>query len=694
MNLLNPLSSILRLFVGLLLVTTLHAENWQTFTTRVPAARVGHGFELRFGDVPVPGMVGSLGLQCLWGYLDRQSWEAPTAHLAISIDTDNLTSAYWTLVDTTSGDVAELPMAYYDPEYNPVGGYGPVSWLDESNFNAPAGIPPRRCFLLPEGRAFHPFVLCQPGGAAYPVTVRTDAPLSYYDASAITYRAVYEASATFDPALPFWMLDTITYERTADRVTDLTTAVWTYDPASIPKVGITVLLEGREAGHRFIVYSRGADGLAIPASAIAGLAADAGVGGGYTYDHSWDYFPSPPDGAALTFSVGQGMEFWITRDADGVSSATWIAEMASGGPMLWSAQGVFSDPPQRATPLEPRTFRINSARWGHEFTVWMSDGYRSRFAMSLPAWAMNSTEAWSPYEMAAPISAWDDQGLYNPLSVFAITVPIDPTRAWWLRDDTTGEAFPVGQADVFDGWVPLHAAPAPNAGITLQLPSRLVSSSFRLLDDQVGEIGYSSAYEWRGLNSETFAGLDGMADFTLESFSLSFSHPQPYSTGSLAFQDVSDGSNPVSWQVTRGVNDLRWAFQPTQSLTLTISSSRWDHELILLQPNGDAYPVQKYNTQSGAWFDPAGNAWQQSYYYFDASASHHPELPWYVEDASTSERIGPWPSSEALINWIAVPEPVPYDIALVPGTSIVKFRWSAGSNCPCPGLVDYVEVRV
>ncbi len=684
MNLRNPLhalNSLQRLLVAVLLGVSLHAENWQAFTTRAPAARVGHGFELRLDGVPVAGAVSALGLHSLWVVGDGQSSGALSAHLSIAIDQD-ATAGAWSLVDTTTGDVAALPLVYYNPVVNPGGnpdgGFGARDFVEESTFVAPAGVPPRRYFLVPEGRVGHPFSLCQPGGVAYPLTVRADVPLGYYDSSAAGYLTAFEASATLDPTKPFWIVDMLTYERTENGATDLTSANWVYDPSSIPMVGVTVIIEGRELGHRFKVYSRAGDGPVISASAVAGLAADAGWNG-YTYDHSWNVMDLPTGTAALTFSVGVGMEFWITRDADGISTAPWIAETFSGGPMLWSALGAFPDPPQRAMPLEPVTFRIQAGRWGHDFSVRMSDGYRSRFSVTHTPMDMNDTESWGSYEMGA-ISSWDDQGLYNPLAVLTFTSSIDPARTWWLRDDSTGESFNLGQTDVLDGWVPLHEAPPLNYNIGIQLPAWRVGSPFKLMDEQFGEVGFSDPSTERSLNTDTFSGLDGMADFTLQSFTLSFTHPQAYSTSALALQDVTDASNPVAWQVTRGSNDLRWLLQPTQPLTFAISSSRWDHELILRQPNGDAYPVQKYSTQSGTWFDPAGNAWQQSYYYFDASADHRSDFPWYVEDLSTSERIGPWPSAEALINWIAVSEPIPYDIALIPGTSTVKFRWTAGPN--------------
>ncbi len=683
MSLRRPLPtfhSLLRLFVVLLLAASLRAENWQAFTTRLPAARVGHGFELRLDNVPVPGAVGSLGLQCFWAVLDAQSWGPPTAQLVIAIDQD-ATSGAWSLVDTTTGDVAVLSLVYYQPDTstgaNPVGGFGVRNWVDEGDFIAPAGVPPRRYFLLPEDRASHPFSLCQPGGVAYPVSVRSDAPLTYLDtpsAPNLISHTAYEASATFDPAQTFWIVDMVTYERTPNGATDLTSATWTYDPASIPMAGVTVLVEGGEVGHRFKAHSRAVDGTVSQAAAVAGLASDAGLNS-YTYDHSWNVVELPTGIAALTFSVGLGMEFWITRDADGVSSAIWRAETASGGPLLWSALGTFPDPPQRATPLEARTFRIHTGRWGHDFTVWMADGYHSRFSV-----APLGAETASPYAMAAPISSWDDQGLFNPLPVFAFTALIDPARTWWLRDDSTGESFLVRQTDVLDGWLPLHTAPPPDAGITLQLPAWRVGSMLELVDEQFGGVGSSDPSTYRSLGTDTFQGADGMEDFTLQSFTLSLTHPQAYSTSALKLRDTGfDPSNPDLIPVSRGANDLRFWFRPAQSLALAISSSRWDHDLILHQPNGDAYPIQKYSTQGGVWFDPSGNAWQTSYYYFDASADHHPELPWYVEDTATHERIGPWPTSEALINWIAVPTPLGLTLSLV-NTGTIELAWPLAPN--------------
>ena len=107
-----------------------------------------------------------------------------------------------------------------------------------------------------------------------------------------------------------------------------------------------------EDGHRFTVHSRALGGLEITGSVVASVANGMG---------------SP----TVTFGVGAGMDFWLTREADGFSSLSvtetpWLADMAQYYSGLWiDISIIFRDPPQRVTPLEPRTFRINASTEWH-----------------------------------------------------------------------------------------------------------------------------------------------------------------------------------------------------------------------------------------------------------------------------------------------------------------------------------------
>ena len=162
------------------------------------------------------------------------------------------------------------------------------------------------------------------------------------------------------------------------------------------------------------------------------------------------------------------MEFWVTRDADTplIESRHWVVPdgyftaHGPGATLGWMLGGVYPATPLR--PPEPQTFRVHAQRWGHEFTVWQSDGSHALFIEP------NSWD-WLAYA-ADTLTVWNGQSLYNPLEILTFTATIDPTRAWWLHDDTTGETFPVSVPDVLNGWIPLFSPPPPSGPVTVRLP--------------------------------------------------------------------------------------------------------------------------------------------------------------------------------------------------------------------------------
>ena len=240
----------------------------------------------------------------------------------------------------------------------------------------------------------------------------------------------------------------------------------------------------------------------------------------------------------------------------------------------------------------------------------------------------------------------------HPHDAYAFTVMIDPTRAWWLRDDTAEENFPVGQTDLLDGWQPMHGSAPLSPTITLHLPASRASDymSLTVQDQTLSFYGLSGLDPGATQTYETFHGVDEMADYVLPILSGTFTNPRPYESGPFSLQDTTAGDGTSLWA---GENDLRRWLPPVQPLQLNLSGSRWEHELMLRHADGTAYPIIKHQTQGNTSFTPQGNAWQNSYYYFDATADYHPELPFYLEDASTGERLGPNPTNTELINWIA-----------------------------------------
>lgn len=652
------------------------AQNWQTLTLQIPAGRMSHGFSLMQGGAVFTSLGTPQWIESVvsGGSLHYGSFQ-------LQVDGDDQTQTPLFLSDDTAGELYPSQIAL---------GYTGAVEFPANNWSGSGGAP-RQFFFLSEARAGHVLILCQPaspGGAAvsYPVSIQT---WTYQNGGA--QGQAFEGSASYDPLKTWWLVDLSETPalRSPDGESDVSRdSLWTIDYSRYPLVPVTLYLEGREAGHRFTVHSRmqGSPEMMVSATAQSGSATGwPADGGGWIYDSGGNYCEVPSGSASITASVATGFDFWVTRDADSVSTQPALGGVftaALTGPagnspdFIWLVYGVFPDPPQRST--EAVTFRINAQRWGHTFSVWQSDGYHSQFGS-------DSSESSQPYTWDT-ITNWDDQGLYNPLSILAFSANIDPTRLWWLVDneDYYGSPLPPLHADVFDGWVPQHEAPPVETSINLQLPASLIGSWFRLSGPD-GEIGESSPYDSRGTETETVAGLDEMANFEIHSFSLSFIKPNPYATGPFLLEDVTDGSNPISHPVLGGMNDLRLNFRPPQPLLLNISSSRWDHELLIRHPEGTAYPVSKQQTQGGTSFDPTGLAWQTSYYYFDATATANPDLPWYLEDASTGERIGPNPEISALIDWIAVKPPL--NLTATASANGIDLAWVPGEASTGGGFI-------
>jgi hypothetical protein len=240
----------------------------------------------------------------------------------------------------------------------------------------------------------------------------------------------------------------------------------------------------------------------------------------------------------MTFEVGQGMEWWITRNADNASTATansgnpYIATLTGGGTSAynWRLYGIFPDPPGRSTPLQSREFRINANRAEHQFTVWMSDGYSTRFV---------------PIHAETTFTEWNGQFIWNPLTVITFTASIDLSSIWWLVDNSTDEVFPIGQTDIFDGWEPQYDPPYdPFSTITIHLPSwGLVSSA------SIRQIGSSDQiFPSNGFSeSTTYEGVDGMVDFTIDGGVMEFIIPIRANTRSSCWVEVlTPGSDPFT----------------------------------------------------------------------------------------------------------------------------------------------------
>ena len=169
--------------------------------------------------------------------------------------------------------------------------------------------------------------------------------------------------------------------------------------------------------------------------------------------------------------------------------------------------------------------------------------------------------------------------------------------------------------------------------------------------------------------------------------------PNPFRSGGPFSLTVEGSGNIAPVSVVAGENDLRQWFAEPQPRLLNISSSRWGHELLVRHPNGDAYAVLPAGIVGDTSYGPEGHVWQNSYYYFEAAANHRPELPWYVEDAGTGERIGPNPDDDQLIMWINVTAPHGLTAQALSYTAIL-LNWQDGDTDTEGGFRIERRVRV
>ena len=511
----------------------------------------------------------------------------------------------------------------------------------------------RQFFILPWALSGHEFALVHPDSTTYPVTGWSGGVSYAGDFSLIAETPHFEAVALCTPGQEFWLVDLTTNTRSPSGETLLLGASWVPNVVPVPLEPVTLYLEGREDGHCFTIHSFAEGGAVCMQSAQAFV----NPVEGWVNGAGGNSFEVYAGSAALSFAVGRGMEFWVTRDADPqpIESPHWTADSSAVAPQVWPLYGVYpAVPPPPPQPPEPHTFRIHGHRGGHLFTVWQSDGIHYPFA------ATGTMESGWPgqFYTGGTITLWNGTNVVTPLSILTFTASTDPTRAWWLSDDTAGETFPIGQTDVLDNWRPLILG---QPAITLYLGYPCPTGPFQLFAPASSGAGetplgepFSLSDFGTGYTIDTLPGLDGMADYTLGTVNLAI--PKPATDGNGPYLLYGLGAVVP---VYVGDNDLRLvSTQATgQTLQLMISTSRWDHELILRQPNGAAYPVVKGQTQGNVSLSPTGNAWWISYYYFDATATCIGEMPWYVEDASTGERLGPNPTDANLITWIALVAP-------------------------------------
>ncbi|MHA3771624.1 hypothetical protein ACXR0O_08815 [Verrucomicrobiota bacterium sgz303538] len=656
---------LLFLFVAFAAPLSLHAENYQYLDIQVPAGRVAHTFSLWRN-----------GVQFAWLGMPTPSEEwldgriVHAGRFSLEIDVDS--SEPFTIRDDTYNYFFDLGTEW-------VGYAGSVSPLVLSplGWSTLAGNDQLQVFQVDANRAGHTFVLCQPDQAGNPslwFNTSTSTELNRLNQQGVfawpSGATSFEAYALYDPTKPFWLVDLSSQPpvRSSVNEIDLVSTPWTHEANLVPLVEIAINLyyaNSDQVGRHFTLHSRFVGGV----EQLQSLQAVA-------------------DGNNISVKgvVAAGAEFWLTRDADqavalnprvlsfdGTTSTTYEAEYLPPLP---------PPPPPSATVqirvLEPRPLHYSYSvnQYYAESEEWVS---------RLPVGS-------------GPISVYnyDDGGaLVESRNGQFLEFQIDPSRPYVLRDDTTGETFSENTVEVADGWVPWHRTPPDNTSLTINLlaqrrdhPLTLVWSNGQSVSVTPDNSGSPATKEFRDGNGNLL--------YTLDYLSFSIPNPLPYNNYSITVQDdIYQGETGI---VGNGpVLDLSGWLPPASPKLLSISSSRWGHDLWLCQPNGDSFPIQQHATQGDFSFDPNQQGWFNSYYYFDATSTWHDFLGCWVEDRSASvagglpERSPVNPSNADLINWIALPAPENLFGELVDGL-YMKLTWPLGGASPDGSFL--VERRV
>ena len=696
-------------------LSTLYASGY--IRIQVPIERAGHNFTIKYrtasGATPVSLSAYGVGfitngpvsganenspvLQALQSFLVISYPPSPTYsyNYANGSYTYTYFSAYeWWLCDTTAGQ--ETPPISGTP-----GGYTGTTLSYSgvlTNWVQTSGVP-SRYFAIHDSRLGHSLILwngAAVGSAGTPVSQGSSTMSTYSNgtsgATVPLHWLVGSAPGPINSSAVF-LGDLNTAERTAAGATDVHLAShWVPDTQYLwyPMLETHVTLHSREAGHRFAVHWKATN---APVMSQIYTAVSAGAN------------------ARLDFPIGQGLRFWVTREAEmgylpqpvapagaSATSGGWVSN-TNNTTFSAVSPNPFPAPPLRPVALVPRLVRVNAvAHAGHAISVRQGDGYSTTYNAGPASHLDAATNAQIPPYTSGSIARWDDQGISQPLPVYTFTAYVDPRFTIKLRDETTLEEFsafaPTGAMDWLDPWAATHPNAPGGPTITLELPFTRAFHEFARTgvspDPLVSPTG--GIPEPVALPPVT-GDNPPIGPWSIAMYSLTLRNPLPYDTGSFTLLDLDTGDTTA---VQPGINDKKNWFTAAQQEDLQISSSRWDHILRLCHPDGRSYPVQRNRiagSLSAAVDENEGveTIYQQSYYYFEAHSAALAEMPWYLEDVSTGEVLAPTggahsPTRDEQIMWIYV-EPPSGLIAARNATAGIDLAWSPNGNSSDGGFI-------
>jgi hypothetical protein len=209
----------------------------------------------------------------------------------------------YTLLDETAGDWLTLNLS---PD-------APVLDLQSSVWQT-AGAVPHVYFL---GNSDGVYMLYQPDGV-------------WLEATPVPASGSMAAfSAAYDPAKDFRIVNIVTNQRADWNVTYPVS--WEANEITPPEIPVTLWLDAVETGHVFTFHSRACGGPERMVKVTAQAGPDVVT---YPWMANGGQLAVPAGSCYVTGCVGYGMEFWLSRDADG-------AEPSSAGfpPIVHAGQG-------------------------------------------------------------------------------------------------------------------------------------------------------------------------------------------------------------------------------------------------------------------------------------------------------------------------------------------------------------------
>ncbi len=584
--------------------------------------------------------------------------------------------------DLTTNEVAPLP-----DDGNGVVQIAPGSW-------APAdGSAARRVyFTIDPSRAEHSLQLIQSNGTVFDVTVDTNSviwggfggdlntpwpPQSWWESQTLT------ASALFDPSLPFRIVDLSTGEQSAENETNIALQnVWEPIPSPLPVEEVRVVLPSFAANQNFTVHTQVPWG---PTTQAAVTAQPSGYRSGWAINTATYYWSA--ECAVITFTAPVSASFWITHAGGGRWPGGDGTHPVPDNSLSMYDFDALDFPPLPPPPTVAVTLRINAesfsdpATYGtdnlanHHWQLWTTAGM---IAEANPPMGATTFITGSEY-----VSTHAGQAIDNPISVLTLTAQVPEGVDWWVVDYARAQTHPIRQAEFMNGWTPHIPLPTvlsswdihsqrltPQGYYPGYISIGIAPTSFQTTFDRASVLWISGSMVNGGTPAGTVTEYERefFNENTYEYYTLPYTHLEynvPGEWGSsylLVIQhDLYAGyyQNYVGQEIALSVgatDDTTW-LPAEEPIYLSISESRWGHDLVLRHVDGREYPIRPGQTQGDtSWSSPMNlQAWQNSYFYFDANTQATPGLAWYVVDKTVGDSAGYGETN--LIDWVLLVAP-------------------------------------